>query len=122
MISGTAVDILAGPKLAIDVGMATLQELLDQKQQLERQIAAMQSQARAEAIAKVKALMNEYGLSVADVAGKQDKASSSPAAGKKVLPKFRDPQSGATWTGRGLQPKWLKAAIAAGKSLEEFSI
>ena len=43
---------------------------------------------------------------------------------KKVAPKFRNPEnSGETWTGRGLQPRWMRAALeGSGKSLEDFRI
>ena len=27
-----------------------------------------------------------------------------------------------TWSGRGLQPNWLKAALATGKTLADFTI
>ena len=40
----------------------------------------------------------------------------------EVAPKYRDPETGATWAGRGLKPRWLTAAIKSGKSLEAFSI
>jgi hypothetical protein len=45
-------------------------------------------------------------------------------AGEPLSPpiKYRNPKTGDTWTGRGLQPKWLKAAIAAGDQLEDFLI
>jgi DNA-binding protein H-NS len=43
----------------------------------------------------------------------------SPGA---VAPKYRDPETGATWAGRGLKPRWLTAAIKSGKSLEHFAI
>jgi DNA-binding protein H-NS len=39
-----------------------------------------------------------------------------------VAPKYRDPETGATWAGRGLKPRWLTAAIKSGKSLESFSV
>jgi DNA-binding protein H-NS len=39
-----------------------------------------------------------------------------------VAAKYRDPETGATWAGRGLKPRWLTAAIKSGKSLEAFSI
>jgi DNA-binding protein H-NS len=39
-----------------------------------------------------------------------------------VAPKYRDPETGATWAGRGLKPRWLTAAIKSGKSLESFAI
>ena len=40
----------------------------------------------------------------------------------KVAPKYRDPQTGSTWSGRGLKPRWLSAALAAGRSLDEFRL
>jgi DNA-binding protein H-NS len=40
----------------------------------------------------------------------------------KVAPKYRDPETGATWAGRGLKPRWLTAGIKSGKSLEHFAI
>jgi DNA-binding protein H-NS len=52
--------------------MATLAELLAQRQELEKQIANLQGAARSEAIDKIRALMAEHGLSVADVSDKAD--------------------------------------------------
>ncbi|HZF81016.1 MAG TPA: H-NS histone family protein, partial [Rubrivivax sp.] len=46
----------------------------------------------------------------------------SANAGKKVAPKYRDPATGDTWTGRGLKPKWLAAALNSGRSLSEFAL
>src|ERR1700760_4592354 len=39
-----------------------------------------------------------------------------------VAPKYRDPETGATWSGRGLKPRWLTAAIKSGRSVESFAI
>jgi DNA-binding protein H-NS len=40
-----------------------------------------------------------------------------------VAPKYRNPENpGETWAGRGLKPRWLAAALKAGKKLEHFSI
>jgi DNA-binding protein H-NS len=101
--------------------MDSIQELLAQKAALEKKIAEAQRNAKADAIAKVKALMAEYGLSAADLVGK---ATSGPKAdsGKKVAAKYRDPSTGQTWSGRGLKPKWLQAALSAGKSLGDFAL
>ncbi len=97
--------------------MATLQELLAQKEALEREIELTKRRDRAEAIAKVRALMAEFGLSVADLSGK-------PAStnGAKVPPKYRNAATGETWSGRGLQPNWLKAALSAGRTLDDFKV
>jgi DNA-binding protein H-NS len=102
--------------------MATLQDLLAQRAALEKQISETQRQERADAIAKVKSLMAEYGLTAADIAGKATQPARSAAAGKKVAAKYRNADTGESWTGRGLQPKWLKTALASGKQLSDFTI
>jgi DNA-binding protein H-NS len=51
-------------------------------------------------------------------AGKKARGDSRGA----VAPKYRDPETGATWAGRGLKPRWLTAAMKSGKSLEHFAI
>lgn len=43
-------------------------------------------------------------------------------ASKAVLvPKYRDPASGKTWSGRGLQPSWFRDGLSTGKSPEFFA-
>lgn len=99
---------------------ASLSELLAQKSALERAIREAQTADKAEAVERVRQLMSENGLTVADVAATA--TAKTGGTGKKVAPKYRDPISGATWTGRGLKPKWLQAALAAGKSVTDFAI
>jgi DNA-binding protein H-NS len=41
--------------------------------------------------------------------------------GRKVAAKYRDSE-GNTWAGRGAQPRWLTAAIKAGKKRDDFLI
>ena len=100
-----------------------LADLLSQKAELDRQIAEMQRNERAEAITQVRTLMAQYGLSVADIAAKASGPRiSGPKAGAKVAAKYRNPATGDTWSGRGLKPKWLQSALAAGRSVSDFSI
>jgi DNA-binding protein H-NS len=41
----------------------------------------------------------------------------------KVAPKYRNPENPSeTWTGRGLRPRWLAAALKSGKKLTDFQI
>lgn len=104
--------------------MATsLSDLIAQKEAVERQIRDAQSSARAGAVVEVRKLMAEHGLTAVDiVSASKAKAKVGARTGSKVAPKFRDPATGSTWTGRGLKPKWLTAAIEAGKSLQDFAI
>jgi DNA-binding protein H-NS len=101
--------------------VATLKELIAQKEALELEIERTKKQNRSEAIAKVRALMDEYGLTASDLAVKR---ASKPRAGKgaKVAAKYRNTATGDSWSGRGLQPKWLKAALAAGRKLSDFTV
>ena len=39
-----------------------------------------------------------------------------------VLPKYRNPQTSETWSGRGKRPRWLTAAMKSGREIEEFRI
>jgi DNA-binding protein H-NS len=110
--------------------MSNYQTLLAQKAALEKQTADLEKQLvdarraeRAGVIAQIKALLNEHGLTVADLGLKAGKATGgSASAGRKVAPKYRNTATGETWTGRGLQPKWVQAAVASGKKLEDFAI
>lgn len=91
--------------------MATLQELLAQKEALEMEIAETRATELASAINDVKALVAQHGLTSEDVFGGARKARGSAVDRKpngKVAAKYRDPISGATWSGRGLAPKWLQ--------------
>lgn len=101
--------------------MASLKELLAQREALEQEIERTKQQDRGEAIAKVRALMDEYGLTAADLSAKRGP---KPRAGKggKVAPKYRDTATGNTWSGRGLQPNWLKSALASGRKLADFAL
>lgn len=98
--------------------MASLKELLAQRAALDEQIAQTKDRERSDAITKVKALMSEYGLTLADLSMRQTKV----VKVSKVAVKFRNKATGETWSGRGLQPKWLKAAIAAGAKLDDFIV
>lgn len=105
--------------------MSSLQELLAQRAEIEKKITDAQREERGVAVAKVRALMAEHGLTAADVSGRAAGTRASGGgsrAGGKVAAKYRNAATGEAWTGRGLQPKWLKAAIAGGAKLEDFAI
>jgi DNA-binding protein H-NS len=112
--------------------MASYQDLIAQKAALEKQQAELEKQIsetlraeRSGVVAQIKTLMAEHGITVADLTSSKPSkvaSSSSPAAGRKVAAKYRDTATGQAWSGRGLQPKWLKAALATGKTLADFAV
>ncbi|OWG18281.1 H-NS histone family protein [Delftia sp. K82] len=86
--------------------MTEMQTLLAQKAELEAQIATAQAEAKAKAVTEARALIREHGLTAADVFPAQGKK----AKGSVGAPKYRDPATGATWTGRGKPPLWINGA------------
>ena len=53
--------------------------------------------------------------------GAGDQGGGSAMKGVKIAPKYRGP-GGETWAGRGATPRWLKALVKEGHSIEEFLI
>jgi DNA-binding protein H-NS len=112
--------------------MSPLQQLMARRQALEqqqvdlaRQIEAAHGAQRDEAIQNIKSLMQDHGLTIADVLGSPTRSGGgglTVSGGAKVAPKYRDPITGTTWTGRGLQPRWMRAALASGKTPADFLI
>jgi DNA-binding protein H-NS len=97
--------------------MATLQELIAQKEALEKLIADTRQTELAEAISQVKGLITTFGLTQEDIFGASRSAKKVKTEGSKVAAKYRDPVSGKEWSGRGLAPKWLQ-----GRDKSEFLI
>ena len=96
--------------------MSTLKDLLTQQEALTKQIKEVRQLERSDAISKVLALITEHELTQQDLFGGTRGAQKVKAA-NKVAAKYRDPETGKEWSGRGIAPKWLK-----GKDREQFLI
>jgi DNA-binding protein H-NS len=99
--------------------MSSYKELLAQREKLEKQIEEAKAREYAEVLDEIKQKMADYGITLAELGGgrassKNAKANRSRAS---VAPKYRDPDSGSTWSGRGKPPRWI-----AGKDREKFLI
>lgn len=101
--------------------MASLEELMKQRKELEDQIKAVQQSERQDAIKKIKELVANYDIDLTKDLATTRKAGSS-TKGNPVAIKYRNTATGDTWTGRGLTPKWLKEQMDAGKKLEDFAV
>jgi DNA-binding protein H-NS len=104
---------------------------------LEKVIAAAERQREARRESGKKELVEEFrakaaamGLSLAELLGGSVQASRSGGKGRqprKAAPpasppaKYRNPETGATWSGRGRMPKWLAVAQEQGRNREEFA-
>ncbi|WP_080757261.1 H-NS family nucleoid-associated regulatory protein [Burkholderia gladioli] len=87
-------------------------ELLADRKALEEQIIRARGAERDAAIETVKRLMSDFSIDVTELAGKRGPKPPGPQPAK-----YRDPESGKTWTGRGKAPAWL-----AGKDRSAFEI
>lgn len=97
---------------------SSLKELLAQREALEAKITELRAAELSDAVSKVRAIIDEYGLTPDDVFTRTSSAKTrKTSTATKVAAKYRDPISGKTWSGRGLQPKFL-----AGKNKEDFLI
>ncbi len=98
--------------------MSSYKELLSQIEMLKQQAESQRRSEIASVVADIRAKMQEYGITVADLGA----ARASRAKGTTVAAKYRHPSSGETWTGRGKMPKWLQAEVGNGKRKEDFLI
>ena len=97
--------------------MPSYKELLAQRETLEKQIEETKAKELAEVIADIRQKMADYGISSADLGAARVKYGKATRARAGVAPKYRDPDSGNTWSGRGKPPKWI-----AGQEREGFLI
>ncbi|SDD55901.1 DNA-binding protein H-NS [Cupriavidus sp. YR651] len=102
--------------------MATYKQLLAEKEALEVKLSQMRADEVASVVEKIRSLMAEYGLTEQDIApkrrrGRPAKSGASDLGVKAPLPpKYLDPKTGKTWSGRGRAPAWL------GKNPKRFLI
>ncbi|CAB3840948.1 H-NS histone family protein [Achromobacter mucicolens] len=111
---------------------SALAKINAQIQALQRRAESLRLNGRAAALQKIIRQMRDFQISPEDIqaAYAQKKAARlkrKTAQGKGdsrsvVAPKYRHPESGDTWSGRGRAPRWLAAAERAGASREHFLI
>ncbi len=82
--------------------MTTIAELLAQKEAIEQQIAEIRENERADAISRARAIVIEFELTADDLF-----SSKKIKAKRQAEAKYRNPETGETWTGRGRAPLWL---------------
>ncbi len=65
----------------------------------------------------------DRGMGIIDRSGEVQSLNGKPRRKyPRVLPKYRNPQTSETWSGRGKRPRWLVAAMKSGRKIEEFRI
>lgn len=105
--------------------MPTLEAIETKIRRLQKQAEAMRAKKASATLDRIVALMEESGISIADIEAhlgdKKQGAKPSrktPAGTATVAAKYMDPKSGATWSGRGRAPAW----IANAKNRDRFLV
>ncbi|ALX14778.1 H-NS histone [Burkholderia cepacia JBK9] len=89
--------------------MATYRQLTAQLERLQQKIDKEREKAIADAIADIRAKIEEYDITPEELGFRPVGASAAAAAKPKrtLPPKYLNPKTGETWSGRGRSPTWL---------------
>jgi DNA-binding protein H-NS len=103
--------------------MSNYAELMAQAQALMAQAEQVRKEELTSVIADIKSKMKQFGLTVADLGAAAGGSSKKSGKSKSIAPaKYRGP-NGELWAGGpGRKPEWVRAVLAAGKSVDEFLI
>ena len=108
----------------------TYLQIKRQIETLEKQAEKLKNQEVAGVVERIKTAIEHYGLTAEQLGlaratssprkGSRTGASGSASRSALTQAKYADGQ-GNVWGGRGPRPHWLRDALAAGKSLEDFA-
>lgn len=109
--------------------MTTLEKVQARIAKLQAQAGAMLAKQSSGVVEKIREIMEKHGLTTADIeahiggARKRGRQPGAKAAAKSSasVAKYRDPKSGATWTGHGRAPAWIANAKDRSKFLTDGS-
>jgi len=115
----------------------TYAQIVKQIEALKHEADKLRRQEIEGVVSRIREAIEHYGLTAEDLGLAPRTPRSAKAAGKpaaktrrksaKAKPataravKFRD-EAGRTWGGIGKRPQWLRDALAAGKTLQDFAV
>lgn len=114
----------------------TYQAIQAQIKRLQDKADTLRAKQRQPIIASIVRSLDEYSITLDEIKAAQTKGVSArkspgrpagktaaaPKPARQVAPKYRHPDTGDTWTGRGKAPRWLAAAEAQGATRDSFLI
>ncbi len=111
--------------MKIDLKEMNRKELDKLKANVDKALAKLADKDKKAALVAAEKAAAAHGFSLAEITGDTTprKAKAKTAPKKASVPKYKNPADGAqTWTGKGRQPDWFKAAIAAGTTPDAMEI
>ena len=104
--------------MKVDLDALSLKELKSLQTQVAAKISGFEERKRKEALATLEEKAKSLGYSLSELVGATKTRKRAPAK-----PKYANPaNTSETWTGRGRKPRWVEAALKAGKSLDDLAI
>lgn len=101
-----------------DLDSLTLKELKSLQSQVAKKIEGFEERRKREALAALEEQAKTLGYSLTELLGV-----GAPRKRKPAKPKYANPANKSeTWTGRGRRPRWVEAALKAGKKLDDLAI
>jgi DNA-binding protein H-NS len=105
----------------------TLQEISAQIEQLQRQAELLRAKHKKPVITAIVRAMAQYGITYEELraaggARVVGGRTGGRGNGRRVPPKYRNPKTGETWSGRGRTARWIVQAEKEGKSRDRFLI
>ncbi len=95
----------------------TVQQLQVHLEEIEDVLSRKKKELKRETIARLTEEVKEAGFDIHELFG----TAKGVKSGSKVPPKYRDPETGLTWSGRGRRPAWVQAYIDEDR-LDEIAI
>lgn len=104
------------PEMPIE--LMSYDQLIALKIRVDRELAG-RGPAELDALKeKLLLIADAQGVSVADLFGIKPRKVKDK---RKPRAKYRDPQTGEEWSGRGKRPAWVEARLDAGHTLEDLA-
>lgn len=102
----------------MELSNLSVADLRSLQQNVVHELMKREQQEVADARERILAIANSVGVSVSELVSGSVRSKSGP-----VAVRFRNPDNPTQqWTGRGRQPKWVKAWIDSGKSLDQVRV
>lgn len=110
-------------KMNKDLSAMSRAELETLKQQVELALIEAAEKDKRAALAAAEKAAADHGFSLAEITGQMAGRKGKVASKSSAPAKYRNPEDASqTWTGKGRQPQWFKAALANGTSPESMEI
>ena len=109
--------------MKFDIKKMTRKELTKLKTEVEKALEKLALNDKRAALAAAEKAAAAHGFTLAEITG--DVALRKARAGPKKAsaPRYKNPADATqTWTGKGRQPDWFKAAIVAGTTPDAMEI